>query len=76
MPGTEPSIDPTAYDAQCERSRQITAAHDLGDIERYAPDGLPLVSLRWILGHLIEETARHLGHLDILRELTDGVRGY
>ena len=65
-----------AYDAQCERSRQITAAHDLGDIERYAPDGLPLVSLRWILGHLIEETARHLGHLDILRELTDGARGY
>jgi uncharacterized damage-inducible protein DinB len=54
-----------AYDAQCERSRQITAAHDLGDIERYAPDGLPLVSLRWILGHLIEETARHRGHLDI-----------
>ena len=54
-----------AYDAQCERSRQITAAHDLGDIERYARDGLPLVSLRWVLGHLIEETARHLppGHL-------------
>ena len=65
-----------AYDAQCERSRQITAAYDLGDTERYAPDGLPLVSLRWILGHLIEETARHLGHLDILRELTDGARGY
>ncbi|MFZ1118007.1 MAG: DUF664 domain-containing protein [Propionibacteriaceae bacterium] len=40
--------------------------HDLGDIERYAPEGLPLVSPRWILGHLIEETARHLGHLDIL----------
>jgi hypothetical protein len=33
------------------------------------------VSLRWILLHLIEETARHNGHLDILRELTDGTTG-
>ncbi|SCE99242.1 Protein of unknown function [Micromonospora coriariae] len=33
------------------------------------------VSLRWILVHLIEETARHAGHADILRELTDGESG-
>ena len=33
------------------------------------------VTLRWILFHLIEETARHNGHLDILRELADGVTG-
>lgn len=64
-----------AYDAQCERSREIAAAHDLDRVERYAPDGAPLVSLRWILGHLIEETARHLGHLDLLREMLDGERG-
>jgi hypothetical protein len=32
-------------------------------------------SLRWILCHMIEETARHLGHMDILRELTDGAVG-
>ena len=30
---------------------------------------------RWVLFHLIEETARHNGHLDILRELADGARG-
>jgi uncharacterized damage-inducible protein DinB len=65
-----------AYDAQCEISRQIVADHDLDELEQWAPEGLPLVSLRWILGHVIEETARHLGHLDILRELTDGTRGY
>lgn len=29
-------------------------------------------NLRWILLHLIEETARHLGHLDLLRENADG----
>jgi uncharacterized damage-inducible protein DinB len=29
-------------------------------------------SLRWILMHLIEETSRHLGHIDLLREQADG----
>jgi hypothetical protein len=33
------------------------------------------VSLRWVLAHLREETARHAGHADILRELTDGETG-
>jgi uncharacterized damage-inducible protein DinB len=33
------------------------------------------VSLRWVLIHMIEETARHVGHLDILRELIDGAVG-
>lgn len=33
------------------------------------------VSLRWVLIHMIEETARHAGHLDILRELLDGLAG-
>jgi hypothetical protein len=32
-------------------------------------------SLRWILLHLVEETARHLGHLDLLREQADGRTG-
>ncbi|MYT68823.1 MULTISPECIES: DinB family protein [unclassified Streptomyces] len=34
------------------------------------------VSMRWVLVHMLEETARHLGHMDILRELTDGATGY
>ena len=33
------------------------------------------VSLRWVLIHMIEEVARHAGHLDILRELVDGSVG-
>ncbi|MDH6115064.1 hypothetical protein P3T36_007353 [Kitasatospora sp. MAP12-15] len=33
------------------------------------------VSLRWVLIHMIAETARHAGHLDVLRELTDGATG-
>jgi hypothetical protein len=33
------------------------------------------VSLRWVLVHLLEETARHAGHADILREPIDGSAG-
>ena len=34
------------------------------------------VSLRWVLIHMIEETARHAGHADIVRELLDETTGY
>ncbi|GCD96808.1 DinB family protein [Embleya hyalina] len=33
------------------------------------------VSLRWVLIHMIEDTARHAGHMDIVRELLDGATG-
>jgi len=33
------------------------------------------VTLRWVLIHMVEETCRHTGHLDILRELLDGAVG-
>ena len=33
------------------------------------------VSLRWVLIHMVEETARHAGHADICRELIDGAVG-
>jgi hypothetical protein len=33
------------------------------------------VSMRWVLIHMIEETARHAGHMDIIRELLDGATG-
>jgi hypothetical protein len=32
-------------------------------------------TLRWVVTHLIEETARHVGHMDITRELLDGSTG-
>ncbi|MGP3971849.1 DinB family protein [Streptomyces sp. 6N223] len=34
-----------------------------------------VVSLRWVLVHMIEEYARHNGHADLLRERIDGARG-
>lgn len=33
------------------------------------------VTMRWALIHMIEETARHTGHMDILREAVDGTTG-
>jgi uncharacterized damage-inducible protein DinB len=33
------------------------------------------VTLRWVLIHMVEETARHAGHMDIVRELIDGAAG-
>ena len=33
------------------------------------------VSMRWVLIHMVEETARHAGHMDIIRELIDGMTG-
>ena len=32
-------------------------------------------TIRWILAHVVQETARHVGHLDFLRELADGAKG-
>ncbi|MBB4908486.1 hypothetical protein H4W32_003169 [Actinophytocola algeriensis] len=40
-----------------------------------APGPRRSASRRWTLTHLIEETARHAGHADILRELIDGGTG-
>jgi hypothetical protein len=37
--------------------------------------GLAPVNLRWIVMHLLEETARHAGHADLIRELLDGSVG-
>jgi uncharacterized damage-inducible protein DinB len=62
------------YLRACERSRQIVAAAD--SLDRTAPHPrLGEVDLRWILTHMVEETARHNGHADIVRELIDGATG-
>ncbi|MBB5933256.1 DinB family protein [Streptomyces zagrosensis] len=64
------------YQQQCALSNEIIAAHGLdalGQQTRYASGS---ASLRWMLFHMIEETARHAGHLDTIRELLDGETGY
>ncbi|MFI0486634.1 DinB family protein [Actinomadura sp. 9N215] len=59
-----------------EANEQIASWDDLTQPgPRPARGGRPGPSRRWTLTHLIEETARHAGHADILRELTDGNTG-
>jgi hypothetical protein len=63
-----------ALHSQAARSRAVIEAHDLTDVgapgERW--DGADPPPLERILFHLVQEYARHVGHLDIVRELADG----
>ncbi|MGP3961043.1 DinB family protein [Nonomuraea sp. 3N208] len=61
------------YDTVCEENRYIAAGFTLDDA--VPSKRLGEVSLRWIYAHMIEETAQHAGHADILRELIDGATG-
>jgi uncharacterized damage-inducible protein DinB len=60
------------YEAECAASRKVAGRLDLDatGTRRGEP-----VNLRWVLIHMIEETARHVGHLDLLRENIDGQTG-
>jgi uncharacterized damage-inducible protein DinB len=60
------------YLGEAERSREIAATAELDTMS--AHPGVP-VSLRWLLLHMLEELARHLGHADLMRERVDGAIG-
>lgn len=72
----EPEVLRDRYRTACAASRETTGqAQDLDQLSALPRrDGGP-VSLRWILIHMIEETARHAGHADLLREAIDGAVG-
>jgi Protein of unknown function (DUF664) len=61
-----------AYRAECARSEESVAAYALDDVAR--AEGMDF-TLRFAYAHMIQETARHAGHLDLLRERVDGVIG-
>lgn len=60
------------YKEECAKSRAIVVAAKPEDIAKHSNSER---SLRWILIHMIEETCRHNGHVDILREMIDGRTG-
>jgi uncharacterized damage-inducible protein DinB len=66
-----------ALHAQAARTRGVVESHDLADIgqpgERW--DGADPAALERILFHLLQEYARHVGHLDIVSELAAGETG-
>ncbi len=75
--GAETSIGQllSEYAEQRARTNAIIAGLDLDDRSQAPFRTGEHPTLRWVILHLIEENARHNGHLDILRELADGVTG-
>ena len=62
------------FDRCCEIARLAAAEVSLDTVVTI-PERDSQVSLRWIHVHMIEELARHAGHLDVMREAVDGVVG-
>jgi len=72
----EPADLLALYADACARSRAAVA--EVGDLDHLAAKPSrsgELFNLRWIMLHMIEETARHNGHADLLRENIDGATG-
>ncbi|MFJ6164454.1 DUF664 domain-containing protein [Micromonospora orduensis] len=63
--------------AQGAHTTEVVTAHDLADIGAPGPrwNGADPASLERVLFHLVQEYARHLGHLDVVAELTGGPTG-
>lgn len=67
------------YRRQCQLSNDVLRSRPLnsplpGNHGLDWPDE-PITDLRWVALHVLEETARHVGHLDVARELLDGTTG-
>jgi hypothetical protein len=64
------------YRAACARSNEIIGAVDDPAVMcARGPGDIEPLPLRWVLVHMVEETGRHAGHADILREQLDGETG-
>jgi hypothetical protein len=61
------------YRAACEASNRIITA--IGDADTRLTGDRKARNLRWAILAVIEETARHVGHADIIREQIDGRTG-
>jgi hypothetical protein len=81
--GADPTFRVTRHDTIATviaqyRHQVATSNEVLADCELDAPCARPDIvkdNVRWVAMHLIEETARHAGHADIIRETIDGTRG-
>ena len=62
------------YEGEVAESRRIVDAASLDDVA--ADPRAEGVTMRWIMFHMLEEYARHLGHADLMREGIDGKTGF
>jgi hypothetical protein len=72
-PSTDLLDAAASYRSTSERVDEVIAAADLSAhcVDAEYVD----TPLRWVVAHLLEETARHAGHADIIREMIDGSTG-
>ena len=80
------SINPEGVRAEeIKKSLQADITAEIADLGQdvpvdhsvpWNPKDLDNWSVRWVLLHLIQETARHAGHADIIREAVDGGTAY
>ena len=57
------------YEGACQRSRAATSAcPSMETLAAHPSFGKKPVNLRWLLAHMIDETSRHSGHIDLLRD--------
>ena len=82
VPGDEIDPSDTATTASSPTSDAIRTSNDIvrrcNDLDRLCARAVTTpepLSLRWLLVHMVEKTARHAGHADILREQIDGQTG-
>jgi hypothetical protein len=69
VPGDTSARIVQLYASACERSRAaVDRCDSLSHVAAVPSFGIGPVNLRWILVHMIDETARHAGHLDLLRD--------
>lgn len=64
------------YEAACARSDVAIAAAGFDATGSTALHPVGEASVRWMVLHMLEETARHVGQLDIIREMLDGTKSY
>lgn len=64
-----------SYRAEIARSNETIRSHDMDDVAATGRRHRPPMQLRWMMLHMIEEVARHLGHMDLIRESIDGQVG-
>lgn len=74
--GDTPDYLLTLHATACEQSRRILAGiDDLDTLVAREPSSGDRFNVRWVLIHMIEEYARHVGHADLIRESIDGATG-
>ncbi len=76
--GTDDTVESVIafYRAEVEQARRVFhGAPSLDALSARETNYREHVSLRWIMVHMLEETARHAGHLDLMREEIDGQVG-